>query len=241
MNGVISVVIPVYNHAHTLVKCVKSVLLQQKFLSSNPIEIIIVNDGSTDNFDKTVAKILKNDLAKSKITKVITQKNAGAPTARNRGFKEAQGEYIIFVDADTICYPRMFERMYRALQIHPEVSYAYSQFRFGWKKFGSHEFDPMALEKNNYIDTTSMIRAKDFPGFDESLKRFQDWDLWLTMWRQGKTGIFVPQVLYKKIVGWRRGISGWLPGFVYNLPWKTKKVRDYESAKAIVIKKHHSI
>jgi glycosyltransferase involved in cell wall biosynthesis len=241
MNGVISVVVPVFNHSHTLCACVASILRQQINLPNNPLEIIIVNDGSTDNFSQVSKEILKNDLAKSKVVKIINQENKGAPAARNNGFKVAKGEFVIFVDADTICYPYMFKEMIAKLNRYPEVSYCYSQFLFGFKKIKSQEFNADDVKKNNYIDTTTLIRARDFPGFDENLKRFQDWDLWLTMFEKGKAGIFVPMVLYKKIVRGRAGISNWLPSFIYKLPWKSKKVKDYEAAKEIVLKKHHLI
>jgi hypothetical protein len=59
------------------------------------------------------------------------------------------------------------------------------------------------------------------------------------MLEQGKTGVFVPEILYKKIVGGRVGISNWLPSFVYKLPWKTKSVEKYKNAKEIIVKKHN--
>lgn len=236
MNGVISVIIPTYNHAHTLKGCLASVVQQQQDLPGVKLEIIIVNDGSTDNLKKVVA-----ELEKIYTFKLINQENKGAPTARNVGFRESTGELVIFVDADTFCYPGMFKEMCEALEKNPDASYAYSQFRFGWKKMKSCEFDKDLLKRNNFIDVTSMIRRRDFVFFDESLKRFQDWDLWLTLLEKNKVGVFVKKVLYKKITIGRVGISSWLPSFMYRLPWKTKKVKDYEVAKEIVIKKHHLI
>lgn len=234
MNRLISVIIPVYNHASALEKSLFSLFRQ----THRPLEVIIANDGSTDEFDKVVEKV------RAKINldiKIITQKHQGASTARNRGFVEAVGQYVIFWDADTIADPRMLEKMFAALENNPDKSYAYSQFRFGWKKMPSHPFDAEMLRKNNYIDTVSLIRRADFTGFDEKLKRFQDWDLWLTLLEKNKTGVFVPEVLYKKLVGLRRGISAWLPGFVYRLPWKIKPVREYIAAREIILKKHGNI
>jgi len=238
MKDLISVVIPVYNHAHTLNNCLKTVINSGSKSSQFQIEIIIVNDGSTDNFQEVMEKILKNDIYKSKIKKVLSQENKGAPAARNLGFKEISGDYVVFVDADTICYSSMFEQMYQTLALSPEVSYAYSQFKFGWKKMKSHVFDGELLKKINYIDVTSLIRTKDFIPFDKHIKRFQDWDLWLSMFEQGKIGCFIPKILYKKIVGGRQGISSWLPSWFYKIPWKIQKVKEYEEAKKIIFKKH---
>jgi len=236
MSNLISIIIPVFNHAHTLEGCLRTVV----WLSHNQsIELIIINDGSTDNFHETLRKILeKYPDIKALNPIVIDQPNLGAPVARNRGFKRAHGEYIIFLDADTICTPHMIDDLKIALEGNPQASYVYSQFRFGWKKMMSHEFDPELLKRINYIDVTSLIRAKDFTPFDESLKRFQDWDLWLTMLEQNKIGVFVPKVLFKKVVRGRKNISSWLPRFMYHLPWKSQKVREYEAAKEIIIKKH---
>jgi hypothetical protein len=75
--------------------------------------------------------------------------------------------------------------------------------------------------------------------FDESLKRFQDWDLWLTLLAQNKTGVFVPEVLFKKIVGGRVGMSKWLPKWFYPLFPNSKAVTQYAAARKKIVQKHH--
>src|SRR3989344_3444989 len=239
MQPLISVIIPVYNHAHTLKRTLESLFNQ----TYRPLEVIVVNDGSTDNFDEIVKEcLLLTDgdcIGAGSVLSVISQPNSGAPVARNRGFAMSKGEYVIFWDADTLAHPQMLQKMFAYLQKHSEASYAYSQFKFGWKRIKSQHFDGDKLKQVNYIDVTSLIRRADFPKFDESLKRFQDWDLWLTMLEQGKTGVFIPEVLYEKVVGSREGISTWIPSFMYQLPWKTKQVKKYEGAKEIIVKKHH--
>ena len=231
---VISVIIPVYNHASVLKQCLVS-LVGQTLL---PGEVIIVDDGSTDDFEKVAAEISNDERLKKLNIKIIRQQNRGAGAARNRGFAESAGELVIFWDADTIARPEMLEKMKTTLDASPGASFAYSRFKFGWKTMKSRPFDPDALKKENYIDTTSLLRRMDFSGFDESLKRFQDWDLWLTLLEKNKTGVFVPEVLFKKLVGGRKGMSHWRPSLFYRLPWKLKAIKEYETAREIVRLKH---
>lgn len=239
MSPLISVIIPVYNHAHTLKRTLESLFNQ----TYRPLEVIVVNDGSTDNFDEVVKEcLLLTDgdcIGAGSVLSVISQPNSGAPVARNKGFAMSKGEHVIFWDADTLAHPQMLQKMFAYLQKHPDASYAYSQFKFGWKRIKSQHFDADKLKQVNYVDVTSLIRRADFPKFDESLRRFQDWDLWLTMLEQNKTGVFIPEVLYEKVVGSREGISTWLPSFMYQLPWKSKQVKKYDAAKEIILKKHH--
>ncbi len=98
----VSVIIPVYNGEKTIKRCIESVLNQ----TLSDIEIIVVNDGSTD----TTPDILKS-LDDGRLS-VITQENAGQGYARNAGMDAASGEYIGFVDADDTIEPRMYEEMY---------------------------------------------------------------------------------------------------------------------------------
>jgi glycosyltransferase involved in cell wall biosynthesis len=230
----ISIIIPVYNHAHTLRAVFASILSQ----TVKDIEIIVINDGSTDDFSGAMKNILLNSIYKNLKIKVIEQENGGAPVARNRGFRESSGEYVIFWDADTIADSNMLQKMLQALQNNPTVSYAYSGFKFGWKIFKSQKFDKEKLKQVNYIDVTSLLRRMDFPGFDESLKKFQDWDLWLNLLQKNKTGVFIPEILYRKIVSGRVGISQWLPKCFYRLPFKTKTVKKYDKWKEIVLNKY---
>ena len=110
----------------------------------------------------------------------------------------------------------LHEKMHRALAEHQEASYAYSSFKFGFKTFTCGAFSAERLRQMPYITTTSLIRAKDFPGFDGSLKKFQDWDVWLTMLAQNKTGIWMPEVLFS-VVPRKSGMSSWLPSFVHKM------------------------
>lgn len=233
MQPLISIIIPVYNQTDKL----RLALLSIENQTYKNIEVIVVDDGS----DSQVTSHVSQGNYSFPI-QFYRQENKGAPVARNKGFEMSKGEFVIFWDADIVAYPDMLEKMYEALQEESQVSYVYSDFYFGKKKMKVGNFDAEKLKKNNYITTTSLIRREDFPGFDQSLKRFQDWDLWLTMLEQGKKGVYVPEFLFTIIPGGT--MSSWLPSCAYKKPWRwipgiRKRVEKYEKAKSVVQKKHH--
>ena len=100
----LSVIIPVYNVENYLNECLDSVINQ----TLEDMEIICIDDGSTDNSPYILKEYQKKD---SRI-KIITKENGGQATARNLGIKEVQGEYITFVDSDDFIEPTMFEKLY---------------------------------------------------------------------------------------------------------------------------------
>lgn len=224
----VSVIIPIYNGEKTIARCLESIFSQ----TLKPKAVIIVNDGSTDQ----TADVLKEFSGQ---IQVINQPNRGASAARNCGAAAASTPLIIFCDADITLAPTMLEQMQQALDAHPEASYAYSAFKFGFKTFRLFPFDEAKLKQSPYIHTTSLIRREHFPGFDESLKRFQDWDLWLTMLEQNHRGYFIPKILFTVSAGGT--MSTWLPSFAYRLPWleKTKQVAAYNQAQKVIRQKHH--
>jgi phosphatidylinositol alpha-1,6-mannosyltransferase len=233
IDHLVSVVVPTFQHATTISRCLDSILNQ----TYRNLEIIVVNDGSTDNTEQVLE-------AYADRVKIIHQENRGANSARNRGWRDATGEFIIFCDADVRMRPEMIEELLVALAQHPEASYAYSAFRFGWKRFRGIEFSAERLRERNFIHTSSLIRRADFPGFDESIHRLQDWDVWLTMLTAGKTGVLVPVELFHVAVrGTSRIGSSWLPAFVYQipwgqLPWQPRSIARYEAARAVIMQKH---
>jgi glycosyltransferase involved in cell wall biosynthesis len=232
----ISVIISTYQHGNTIARTLDALLNQTRQAD----QIVLVDDGSTDQTREVIQHYL------DRIT-YVSQANAGGPAARNNGFRHATGDLVLFCDADVVMKPNMLERLESTLATHPSASYAYCRFRWGWKRFSCRPFDAVALRKRNFIHTSAaLIRREYFPGFDESLKKFQDWDVWLTMLERGHVGVFVDEELY--VVEQDRGrmnISSWLPSFVYAIPWnalhwKPKQIRRYDEAKAIIQAKHPS-
>lgn len=117
-NSLVSVIIPVFNRANLLVEAVDSV-----FQQTYPyIEIIIVNDGSTDHTG-AVAEDLRND---SEVPiSVLHQGNSGPGAARQRGLEQACGDYIQFLDSDDLLLPGKFSAQVEALQSRPECGISY--------------------------------------------------------------------------------------------------------------------
>lgn len=104
----ISIVVPIYNLELYIEDCILSIINQ----TYKNIEIILINDGSTDNTLNIITKISKYD---SRV-KIISSVNQGCSNARNLGIDVARGNYIVFVDGDDICFSTMIEYMYKAIK-----------------------------------------------------------------------------------------------------------------------------
>lgn len=147
-NPLISIIIPVYNSAKYLLKCLDSIINQ----TYQNLEIICVNDGSTDNS----TKILQNYAKKDNRIKILTQKNAGLSAARNSGIKAATGKYITFVDADDQIKPTMLKDMISALQ-NSHADIAVCSFEEFYPNGKITHFNKNYSKK--IYDTTSALKA----------------------------------------------------------------------------------
>lgn len=231
----VSIVIPVWNQADQVFRCLKS-LEQQTY---QPREVIMVDDGSTDGLASRITQYASHIRVPIQFHRF--EQNKGAPAARNEGARHAKGEYIIFLDADIVMEPTFLEKMVQVLETHPEAAFVYSAHYFGWKMFPCYPFDVERLKKMNYIHTSSLMRRSIFPEFDESLKRFQDWDLWLTLAKQGMKGIWIPEPLFRIRTG--GSMSRWMPKVFYKIKWPIlgytpRQMIRYHDAKEIIKKKH---
>ena len=229
----ISIIIPVYNQADKITKTLES-LVEQTY---QDFEVIIVNDGSKDNLDGVLESFLNKTKSPNTFF-IIHQTNQGAPAARNNGWRKSRGEYLFFCDADAVLIPQALAMMLSELSAQPEASYVYSSFRWGNKLFKLGPFDATKLQQAPYIHTMSLIRRSDFPetGWDESIKKLQDWDLWLTMLEQGHVGLWINKILFRVTPGGT--ISSWLPAAAYKLLPFLPAVKKYKAAVKIVKAKH---
>ncbi|MEJ1938469.1 glycosyltransferase family A protein, partial [Nostoc sp. NIES-2111] len=159
--------------------------LQQTF---SDFEIIVINDGSTDETLEILQNFYDDRL------KIFSYENSGASAARNRGIAHATGDYISFLDADDLWTPDKLELQLAALQAHPEAGVAYS-----WTYIINGEGELLRSIEHNYegnvygemilrsfvtCGSNPLIRkeAVDSVGeFDVTLKSGDDWDYWLRL------------------------------------------------------------
>lgn len=231
----VAVVIPCWNHARELDLTLQALSRQ----TLQPAEVLVVDDASEDDPRSVVMKYQD----KLPIKYLRLEKNSGAPAARNKGAELTKADFILFLDAEVILQPPALWLMREALEKQPDAGFAYSDFYWSFKLFKSKVWNVNALRQTNYIHTTALIKRSQLIPFDESLKKFQDWDLWLSMAGKGSCGVYIPQVLFKVLGERKAGISKWLPAFVYGLPWPVlgwtpKVVSGYKKAEQIIRVKH---
>jgi len=116
--GLVSVVIPTYDRSDLLRQAVESVLDQ----TYRPVEILVVDDGSTDDTPEVVA-------AYGPPVRYIRQENAGVSAARNRGMRHARGEFVALLDSDDAWDPWKLEAQIALLRAHPEMGMTWSDMR----------------------------------------------------------------------------------------------------------------
>lgn len=208
----VSVIIPVYNCAEFINDAVESVLVQ----TYKDYEIIIVDDGSTDNLRERL------ELFADKI-RYIHQENKGHSCARNTGIKQARGEFIAFLDADDIWLPDKLKLQIAVFRANPKIGLVHADIcRFsGEDKEGCtaparKNFPDEFIQRHsgNIFDTffcreifisclTVIVKKECFDRvgfFDENLARlgFEDSDMWLRiLWRYEALYIHKPLALYR--------------------------------------------
>jgi len=148
--GQVSVIVPVYNYANMLERAVVSALEQAR----PALEIIIVDDGSTDNTSEVATALAQ----KYQNVRYIAQRNSGVAVARNRGIEEARGEYICCIDADDKIAPKFLEACLPELEKDPSLGIAYTGI-WGIKADGKEGLTTWPSDCNYDLQFT--YRSKD--------------------------------------------------------------------------------
>ena len=183
-NSLVSVIVPCYNHGKFLEESVRSV--QESIWQ--PIEIIIVNDGSDDNSEE-VAKKLVN---RHKNVRYLYQQNAGPSVARNNGISEARGGLILPLDADDLISPDYIEAAVKEFINDPDLKLVYCEAEKFGAKSGKWKLEDFSLEKlayKNMIFVSALFKKTDWQkagGFAEEMTwGFEDWEFWISLLKSG--------------------------------------------------------
>ncbi len=186
----VSVIIPTYNRSEYISETIDSVVAQ----TYKDFEIIVVDDGSTDNTKEVLAKY------GSKI-KVIDQVNSERAIARNNGVQNSSGEYIAFLDSDDLWLEDKLEKQVKILDEMKDVVLVYGQsLRIDEKSsdikaakrqkegYSGDAFEKLLI-RNIITSPTPVLRKKDFEkidGFQTKYIPYEDWEFWIRMSLLGK-------------------------------------------------------
>lgn len=193
---ILSVVIPCYNHGQYIQDAIDSVLSYK----DQPIEIIIVDDGSTDIY--TINKMME---LKSLGYHVIQQKNSGLAKSRNIGIMQAKGKYILPLDADNKIREDYIRKALPLLEANKcDIVYA-KPFFFGddikSREFETKSFNGPDLIFSNYIDACAVYNKKiwvENQGYDYKMPfpGLEDWEFWLHSYLKGFKFNYLDEHLY---------------------------------------------
>lgn len=204
MDLLISIIIPAYNIENYIARCLDSILNQ----TYKNIEIIVINDGSSDN----TGKIIDNYAFKYEDIKVIHKKNAGVSAARNSGIEVASGDYIGFVDGDDTVDENMFEILIKnAIKYDADISHCGYKMVFPSRIDYYHNTGTL-FEQNNEIGLKDLLTGNRVePGIwnkiykkelfkdihiDESIKINEDLLINYYLFKKAKKSIFYDKCFY---------------------------------------------
>lgn len=191
----VSVIIPCYNYGKYVVEAIDSCLKS----SYNNIEIIVVNDCSTDLYTNNVL----SHLNKPKTYVINHTENKGLPASRNTAIKAAKGKYIVPLDADDTIEPTYIQKTVHVLEMQPRVGFVST----GRRHFGTENLIHVPPQYNfykllfqNICSVTSLFRKEaweEVGGFNEKMKDgYEDWDFWISLGEKGWFGHRIPDILF---------------------------------------------
>ena len=191
MNELVSIIIPIYNYGHFLAEAIDSVMAQ----TYRPIEVIVVDDGSTDN--------TANIATSYPDIQYIYQPNQGVSVARNTGISKARGRFIAFLDADDTWHPDKLKIQIQHLRENPNIGYNICKI----KNYLEPEInrDPRiisALYGYDQIGGFTIVCTKSIfelvGGFDPRYKAGEDFDWFTRAKDKGIAMAIVPDILLNR-------------------------------------------
>lgn len=220
----VSVIMPLYNMEDYVDEAIASVLNS----NYSPLELIVVDDGSTDNSLSIVRQWAERD----KRVQWLRQDNAGPCRARNIAVKAANGKYLLPVDADNKLAPSFIREAVAVLEAHPNVKVVAPTIeRFGLRNdlWRLPPFSLRLLARRNMIDTCALYRHSDFDrvgGYCEEIIAREDWDFWIALLKDGGDVVRLPKV-----------------GYYYRVRSQSKRIQDRRLKRHVIrtLNRRHAI
>lgn len=214
---IVSIIIPCYNHGQYLMEALKSI---SDAVTSYSYEIIIVNDGSTDEHTLTVLSWVEQEGYQ-----VIHQPNGGLAAARNNAISMAKGKYIIPLDSDNKLHQNYLTKAIELLEKNPDIDIVYGNpILFGDKEgvITVGKFSISKIIKINYIDACAVFRKitwEKVSGYDGNMPAMgnEDWEFWIHAFFKGATFLYVNEVcFYYRVLANSMTVTTTIPGLVKN-------------------------
>ena len=190
----VSILMPIYNYGDRINQTLNSIF-EQDYTN---YEIILVDDGSTDEYVKLKLKQLENN----ERMKVVYKENGGPSSARNEAFKHSKGNYILPLDSDDMIRPGYIKSCVEILTKNENVSPVYCDTHHVGQMNGVEKRPEWSKERligGPFIVNCSMMHRKAFEkvnGYDENLTGWEDYDMWLRMMKQGYEGKRIPKPMF---------------------------------------------
>lgn len=196
----VSVIIPTYNRGYCLGESIRSVIDQ----SYTDFELIVMDDGSTDNTSQVVSKF--PDVLLHRL-----QKNSGVSAARNLGIRQARGEFICFLDSDDLWKKNKLQVQAGWMEAHPDCCISYTGevwIRRGvrvnplnkHRKYSGDIFEqclPLCIVSPSSVMMRSSLLSRT-GGFDETMPVCEDYDLWLRVAAQAPFHFIEEKLIVKR-------------------------------------------
>lgn len=211
----VSVIIPVYNLGRYVEECVTSVLKS----TYSPLEVILVDDGSTDDSLAIITRIA----ATNHSVTATSQPNSGVSRARNHAIHLAKGELILPVDADDKIASSFIEHAVQQFIDRPDVMVVTAHGEFFGDRTGVWKlppFDLHLLARRNIISACAMYRKSDWEragGYCEHINGREDWDYWIALLKDGGIVVTLDEV-----------------GFYYRIRPGSKRIADRKHKASVV-------
>ena len=215
----ISVVIPCYNSGATLAQTVASVRVQ----TWANLEIIVVDDGSTELNTSAVLAALEN-------VTIVKQPNSGLPAARNAGFRKARGDYVLPLDADDWLEPMALEVMINELKSSVQASFVFCDLQLEGEASGVLQkhynfFEQLSLNQLPYCLLMPKRIWSEAGGYDETMRQgYEDWEFNIRLGTLGYFGQRIAQPLLHYRVS-RNGMLISKSNLLHGLLWSEVQAR----------------